>query len=44
MGCGLAWEMLYAELGYDFGLTNIGDDYFNDTHNGAFFANIGINF
>ncbi len=44
VGCGLAWEMLYAELGYDFGLTNIGDDYFNDTHNGAFFANIGINF
>ena len=44
VGCGLAYEMLYAEIGYDFGLTNIGDDYFNDTHNGAFFANIGINF
>ena len=44
VGCGLAYEMLYAEIGYDFGLANIGDDYFNDTHNGAFFANIGINF
>lgn len=44
VGCGLAYEMLYAEIGYDYGLTNIGDDYFNDTHNGAFFANIGINF
>ncbi len=44
VGCGLAYEMLYAEIGYDFGLANIGDDAFNDTHNGAFFANIGINF
>ena len=44
VGCGLAYEMLYAEIGYDFGLTNIGDDVFNDTHNGAFFANVGINF
>mgnify|MGYP002623527185 CR=1 FL=1 len=44
VGCGVAYEMLYAEIGYDFGLTNIGDDVFNDTHNGAFFANVGINF
>ena len=44
VGCGLAWEMLYAEVGYDFGLSNIGDNAFDDTHNGAFFANIGINF
>ena len=44
MGCGFAYEMLYAELGYDFGLSNIGDNAFDDTHNGAFFANIGINF
>ena len=44
VGCGVAYEMLYAELGYDFGLTNIGDNAFDDTHNGAFFANIGINF
>ena len=44
VGCGLAYEMLYAELGYDFGLSNIGDDDFNDTHNGAFFMNVGINF
>lgn len=44
VGCGFAYEMLYAELGYDFGLSNIGDNAFDDTHNGAFFANIGINF
>ncbi len=44
VGCGLAYEMLYAEIGYDFGLSNIGDNAFDDTHNGAFFANIGINF
>ena len=44
VGCGLAWEMLYAEMGYDFGLSNIGDNAFDDTHNGAFFLNIGVNF
>lgn len=44
VGCGLAYEMLYAELGYDFGLSNIGDNAFDDTHNGAFFLNIGVNF
>jgi hypothetical protein len=44
VGCGLAYEMLYAEIGYDFGLTNIGDNAFDDTHNGALFLNVGINF
>ena len=44
VGCGLAYEMLYAEMGYDFGLSNIGDNDFDDTHNGAFFLNIGLNF
>lgn len=44
VGCGFAWEMLYAEAGYDFGLTNIGDNAFDDTHNGALFVNIGLNF
>ena len=44
VGCGLAYEMLYAEIGYDFGLTNIGDNAFDDTHNGAMFLNIGMNF
>ena len=31
-------------MGYDFGLTNIGDNDFDDTHNGALFLNIGLNF
>lgn len=44
VGCGLAYEMLYAEVGYDFGLSNIGDNAFDDTHNGALFLNIGLNF
>ena len=44
VGCGFAYEMLYAEMGYDFGLTNIGDNDFDDTHNGALFLNIGLNF
>lgn len=44
VGCGIAFEFLYAELGYDFGLRNIGDNDFDDTHNGSLFLNIGVNF
>lgn len=44
VGCGIAFEFLYAEMGYDFGLRNIGDNAFDDTHNGSLFLNIGVNF
>lgn len=44
IGCGMEYQMLYAEIGYDFGLTNICHDTFDKSHNSCFFANIGVNF
>ena len=44
IGCGAEYSMIYVELGYDFGLSNISHDYFDSSHNGAFFANFGVNF
>lgn len=44
VGCGVQYQFLYAELGYDFGLANISHDYFDTSHTGAFFATIGVNF
>ena len=44
IGCGAAFSMLYMELGYDLGLANISKDYFDASHNGCFFMNIGLNF
>lgn len=49
LGCGAEYNKLYAELGYQFGITNIanwqlptGDD--ASVHNGALFLNLGVNF
>ena len=45
LGCGFEWNMVYAEVGYNWGITNISD--FRDdseTFNRAFYMNIGINF
>ena len=44
LGCGVQFNFLYAELGYDFGLANISHDYFDDAHTGSLFATIGVNF
>lgn len=44
IGCGAEYKVLYLEIGYDFGLANISHDNFDSSHNGAFFANIGVNF
>lgn len=44
IGCGLEFDLLYAEVGYDFGLSNVSQDDFDAAHTGCFFANIGINF
>lgn len=44
LGCGLQYDYLYAELGYDIGLANVSRDDFETAHTGCFFANIGINF
>lgn len=44
LGCGVQYDMLYGELGYDFGLANISHDYFDTSHTGTLFATIGVNF
>ena len=44
VGCGLEYQMLYAEVGYDFGITNIGKGDFSGTHNRNLFINVGVNF
>ena len=44
LGCGIEYTKLYLELGYQFGVTNILDNDNLSQHNGAFFANFGVNF
>jgi hypothetical protein len=44
IGCGLQFDHLYGELGYDFGLANVSHDDFNTAHTGCFFVNLGVNF
>lgn len=43
-GCGIQYDHLYGEIGYDFGLANINRDYFDSSHTGMFFITIGVNF
>ncbi len=44
VGCGIEYQMIYAELGFDFGLANISDDEFDTARNQNLFINIGVNF
>lgn len=44
LGVGLSFQMMYFDLNYDFGLANIGQDDFDDTNNGCFYINFGVNF
>lgn len=44
LGCGMSYDMFYAELGYDIGLSNIGHDDFDDTKNSALYLTFGVNF
>lgn len=44
LGCGVSYDMFYAELGYDIGLSNICHDYFDTSKNGALTLNLGVNF
>ena len=44
VGCGIQYDFLYAEMGYDFGLANISHDYFDTSHTGTLFTTIGVNF
>ena len=44
IGCGVEYQMLYAEVGFDFGLANISSDDFATTHTRSFFVSVGVNF
>jgi hypothetical protein len=46
VGCGAEYNMLYLELGYQFGVTDIAKDNPADyaAHTGNFFVNFGVNF
>ena len=44
LGCGLSVQNIYFDLGYDIGLANICHDYFETSHTGCFYANIGVDF
>ncbi|MBP3850596.1 MAG: PorT family protein [Prevotella sp.] len=44
VGCGAEYKMLYAEIGFDFGLANIVKDDFTTARNQNFFMAIGVNF
>ena len=49
LGCGVEYNKLYFELGYQFGVTNIIDDEYaagtdQSSRNNALFANFGVNF
>jgi hypothetical protein len=46
IGCGAEYDMLYMEVGYQFGIANIADDDVVDgtVHGNALFINFGVNF
>ena len=44
VGLGVGYGIADADLSYDLGLANVGQDSFDDTHNGTFTINIGVNF
>ena len=44
LGIGVGYGIGYADVSYDIGLANIGQDTFDDTHTGTFTFNIGVNF
>ena len=43
-GCGVSYDMFYADLSYDLGLSNICHDEFDKSHNGCLSLNFGVNF
>ena len=43
-GCGVEYDMLYLELGYQVGVTNLSKANNATVHSGGFFANFGVNF
>lgn len=44
VGCGVGFDLFYADLSYDIGLSNICHDTFDTSHNGCLSLNFGVNF
>ena len=44
LGCGVQYDIVYAEAAYEFGLANICNDSFDTSHNRCFYLNVGVNF
>jgi len=44
IGCGMEYQMIYLEGGFDFGLANINKDDFDTAHNRCLFIRAGVNF
>ncbi|MBO4825862.1 MAG: PorT family protein [Prevotella sp.] len=44
LGCGFEFNKLYAEAGYQFGVSNISKSDGHSIHSNALFVNVGINF
>ena len=43
-GCGIEYQVLYADMAYEFGLANICHSDWETSKNGCFYINIGVNF
>lgn len=44
IGCGVGYDLFYADITYDIGLANICHDTFDTSHNGCLTLNFGVNF
>lgn len=44
IGCGVQYDIVYAEAAYEFGLANICNDSFDTSHNRCLYLNVGVNF
>lgn len=44
LGLGVGYGIGYADISYDLGLANVGQDNFDNTHTGTLTLNIGVNF
>lgn len=44
IGCGIQYQIVYADISYDFGLRNINHSEFDSSHNGCFYITAGVNF
>ncbi|MBR5174893.1 MAG: PorT family protein [Bacteroidales bacterium] len=44
IGCGITWSVLHANIGYEYGLTDISDSGFGDRHNRALTLTVGLAF